>query len=395
MNKSDTPDQTARSYIKSWDNFINIVAEDKSVNLIALAVTQWTASSIDALIFFLTDMGIAVNASIVIAEHRTNGYLIDSSSFTNNQSQYFYLPYKESSPHANQSPQGKWQKLRDTLNYYRIIFSWPLQKNSTLYYATFNHETPDAIIINKYHHIGRPMVICGIEEGVGIYMGTLNHIYPKLRDINSISEFHGYFRAVFMGRTLYRILHPHHNSLTLKSTCKGLTVNKAIVPYYRKVFSMHKLSLPTSLDASIISQSIIICTVAWKRECIYDNEDYRVMKKVCDYLYNRGQKLLLKPHPRDQFFPERASDMHCQLFSPKGVSLEVLCEFAQPRAIISFSSTTLINPQVFWGIPTYCISEMLDRDKIGDVYLNEFSRFKSTFKNFVHFIHNEHEIDIV
>ena len=75
--------------------------------------------------------------------------------------------------------------------------------------------------------------------------------------------------------------------------------------------------------------------------------------------------------------------------------MESLCEYAKPKAIISFASTVLVNPSIFWNIPTFCISDMLNGEKIDRLYLNELIEFKKVFKNYIHFVKDSKEIDIM
>lgn len=110
-----------------------------------------------------------------------------------------------------------------------------------------------------------------------------------------------------------------------------------------------------------------------------------MMKQMCDYLYLNGYKLLLKAHPCDLFYPSKIDELHCELLNIPGLSMESLCGYAKPQAVVSFASTTLINPYVFWKIPTFCLTDMLDRTKMKS-YLDEIDSFKRTYKNFVHFV---------
>lgn len=383
--------------VKSWNEALELVRNDCTINFVAMAVTQWNALSIDALLFYLEDIGYEINALIVIAEHYSAGYLIQESYFTNKRAVYYRLPYTKGvhdiEPRQEKAHTGFVGKMKDVCDYYRIVFDIGRKGKDCLFYSTYNHTIPDAVILQKLGDMGRPVIVCRSEEGIGPYMGTFDKTYPPLREVKTIPELHGYFRTVFWGREIYRRLHVTYNSLTLKSTWQGLKVNETIIPYYRKVFALRNEMVKPPVDKALIEKSIIICTASWKRHLIDDEEDLRVMKRVCDDLYGRGFHLLLKPHPRDQYYPPKAEELHCEILDVPGLTMESLCEYAQPKAVVSFASTTLVNPYVFWRIPTYCVTEMLNREKMMS-YLDEIDSFKRVFKNFVRFVKDTSEIEV-
>lgn len=383
-------------YIESWDDILALVRDDKSINFTALAVTPWNALSIDALLLYLSHKGIIIKAVIVIAEHYSAGYMIDPSFFTNKCSEYYYYPAKDQKKSWGLSKADSKEKrfgaLYEILSFYRLVFFPQPYNSDTLYYSTFDHSIPDVSLLQKLKGVNRKIILCYTEEGVGEYMGTYNKTYKKWHDVKSLSEYHDYIRNVFFGQIIYKLLHKSYNSLTLKHRFNNLNVNKDIIPFYKEIFKYRLKNTRPAIDKKIITNSIIICTTAWKRELIKNNEDLIVLSKVCDYLWKKGIHLLLKTHPRDSFFETTSKDLHCERLNVPDLSIESLCEFAKPKAIISFSSTTLINPNIFWDIPTYCLTEMLNRANIDDFYLEEVDAFKRTFTNFVTFVKTPEEI---
>lgn len=387
--------------ISSWSEAIEIVRKNHTINFIAKAVTQWNALSIDALLFYLESKGYIINAAIIIAEHYSSGYLIDESFFTNKCAKYFLLSYKSQTEEKNnkcdnRKVEGIKQKLSDAIDFYKIIFtprSFCINKKDVLFYSTFDYTIPDSIIIQKLGNMGRPIVTCRTEEGIGPYMGTFNKAYVVIPKIWNLKEIHGYFRAVFMGRIVYRFFHKTYNSLTFKHTLRGLKRNKSIIPFYHKVFSIRNTIVRPQIDKNLMANSVIICTASWKRHLIENDEDLIVLRMVCDNLHRRGFSLLLKAHPRDLFFPTKLVELHCTLLDVPGLSMESLCEFSKPKAVISFASTTLVNPSLFWNIPTYCVTDMLNRNNVK-AYIDEIDSFKRIFKNFVHFVKSPDEIKV-
>lgn len=374
---------TADRTLGSLKELYETLSCDNSTNFVAVACTQWNALSIDALLMMLEDKGIIINAAIVIAEHKTGRYLIDESFFSNTCSQYFWLPFSGGRDIKNGIKQ-KPSKWKDVQQFYRIVFGSDVKNNSNvLYYSTFNHTIPDAVIKRDLEWMGRPLITCRTEEGLGPYMGTFDKTYPQLSEVRGWREFHGYLRAVFFGREVYRLLHTTYSSLIFKRTLFGLKPNPEVFPYYRKLFRKRNEVVRPNLNRDLIQDAVVICTSSWYREEIIDDEDFRVMLSICDALSTRGQKLLLKPHPRDRFFPTKLKELHCELLDVPGLTIESLCEYAQPKAIIGYPSSSLINPKIFWNIPTYCIADMLNRDKLAIRYCEEIDQFKRAFRHIV------------
>ena len=96
-------------------------------------------------------------------------------------------------------------------------------------------------------------------------------------------------------------MHPVINMNIFKQSIFGkeLLDNKFVYPYYHHVFQMQCEKKQEELD---LRKTIVICTTAWKRNSVLDNEDLRVLKIITDDLFARGYSLALKTHPRDHFF---------------------------------------------------------------------------------------------
>lgn len=373
----------------TWSHALDIVKHDKTYNMLVRLGTLWNVLSLDALVLSLRDKGITVNALVIITEHPTNGYLVDESCFVNDCYTFVYLP-------ANEPDKDSANKISEfsVMSYYRFLLKKRSLDNG-LMVVTFNHTMPDVVIAASVEpYVGRDVVPCRIEEGFAAYSGTYDKTYPDLKRIHSVGELRSFIRYIVFGRWFYRLLHPSFDSLTLRQSLFGLKINKGILPFYREVFAKRTLSMDAQFDWTLLSHSIVICTVGWHRDKIQNDEDFRVWKEVCDYLYSLGYSLILKPHPRDTFFEHHLDALHCTLMKIPGMSMESMCTKAQPRAVISFSSTTLVNPKVFWNIPTYSIVGLLDRSKIDEMYLDEADNFRQTFGNIVTFIDHLQDISI-
>ena len=375
--------------VENWYTFLRSSLNDNNINFVAMAVTPWNAISIDALLLSMSEKGIIVKARIAIAEHYSAGYMIGEESFVNDCSEYFKLSHSmddSSFPrliNGGSSFYSFLSRMKDSNN----------ESGGTVFYSTYNHTIPESILVESLSGFtNRHVIVCYSEEGVGAYMGTFDKTYPRLLQIHTKGEFHSYLRYNLLRRLMYRLYNKKYDSLLFKKTIFGLHVNKSVLKYYRQVFDRRLHLGEMSIEPIQLKDSILICTTAWRRNDIQEDNDVKVLKKVTTKLYQSGHKLVLKTHPRDSVFATFAGDFHCNILYCQNKTLEDVCAIARPKAIISFSSTTLINARIFWGIKSFCLSDLLDRNKISSFYLDEIDSFKRTFKHYCTFVSSIDEL---
>lgn len=373
----------------TWPSVLEKVNNDTSINFLARVTTVWSAISLDALFLMMESKGIMINGVIGIDEHKIAGYLIDPSFFTNKCCTYYNIPYSETKE-VNENAYIS-AKNKGKAEFYKTVFQTG-KNRAPLYYGLWNSNIPPAIVSQDLTFLNRQIIVCHYEEGIGIYSGFFAHVYQDLNEVDSLGALKGYLRNIFIGKHLYSMFHKSYNSLTLCQSANGWIPCKEVIPYYRQVFRRKNEIANPQIDREELSKSIIICTIAWRRDEIQTEEDIRVLREVCGTLNGRGYRLFLKPHPRDTFTPRYADELGVKILDVKGLSLECLCEYAQPKAIVSFHSSTLVNPTVFWNIPTICLANMMEKEKLSENYKTEISKFKKTFGGIVHFVSSADEI---
>lgn len=364
--------------IRDLKHLVEII-KSNNINFIGFAVTPWHANGIDVAYNYIkkcykTD----ITEAIIIVKHSDTGYAIDSSDFTNRYSRIFYMDILNSNYYG-----AKYNKVLYKYCFGNIC-NFSRRKELIIANHCFSNHIVSALLYDTLldYHITR--IIC--DEGVATYMKTL--------DTNKSSSFikrtYRYIRCQFVD-FIISTMHPVINMNIFKQSFWGskLLDNKFVYPYYHHVFQMQCEKKQEELD---LRKTIVICTTAWKRTSVLDNEDLRVLKIITDDLFARGYSLALKTHPRDHFFEEYCDDLHCKNISNMFKNVESICALSKPLAIISFSSTALITSSLFWNIPTFCISDMLDASKLSDEYKKEIQRFKSVFKEKTCFVSTTNEI---
>ena len=373
--------------------WLEAAKDDENYNLVVVAFTPWHALSIDALIMYLREHHVHVNAAIVITAHPQTGYALDESFFTNDCATYYYDSFFHDDAIRNEKPVGKKQvsRIKAIWNYYLGVFS-KRSNLPTLYYVTNSY--PWMMVVRRLQsELHKNVIITYSEEGVASYMGTLAD--PNQMKIRGLRDLKDFIRYQVFGNYVYRALHPKVSLKIFHRGFFGLRINTSVLPYYRESFAALNRQKRLKIDASLIERSVIICTTAWDRKQVYDDEDLRVLKNVCDYLRRKGMNILLKTHPRDTFFAQKVDLLKSQLLETDAFPMECICEACRPKGIISFSSTILVTAKVFWNIPTCCLADMLDMSKVGEIYKKEVQCFKRTFEKFTQFISSPEEISLV
>lgn len=372
----------------SW---IEAVRDNPQYNFVAVAYTPWHAISIDSLILYLQHSGNVINAAIIITSHPQTGWAIDETFFTNTCSTF----YADPSIAVKETPtittkEKLYRSFKNILFFFKNISNIKNKKN--IYYVT-NCFPNMHIVHNLHYNYNKFVTIAYSDEGVASYMGTLKDPESKLLNKSRISSYIIYLNNYILGNKLYGLTHKSVNGRLLKKNIFGLSVNKKMLPYYTSTIN-NLYSQKKRKNIQTKSNAFIICTTAWQREEIKKDEDLKVLKQICKYLNAHGQILLLKTHPRDSFFKEKIEYLNCEPLDDNGLPLECICSEIKPAGIISFSSTVLITANILWNIPTYCISNLLNKKNIGNIYIEEIERFKKTFTGFTYFINRESDINL-
>lgn len=356
--------------VKSFKYLIQILQNNPNIGYIARAVTPWHAIGVDSAVKFLQEKYNSIQGISLITPHSKTGFCCDESVFTNDSNYKFRInPYKH----------GLNKIKLFFLFYFFLLCNFIKSKKKDVFIIGATPDPLLAILAFKYLP-NRHIRFLLIDDGAAKYMGTLHPKKPSKGIINHLK----YFHHAYMGNEFIKN-HLDVDSLCfLKRSQDNWVKNDDILPYYRQ--TLNKISQNVEIANLFSQKSFVICTTAWNREHIQNNEDLKQLKKVCSFLHNHGFNLLLKPHPRDTFFIHHKDELHCTLLNAGSTAMEVICEKYRFQGIISFSSTILVTAKILFNIPTYEISDLLDRSSISSFYLNEIDSFKKTFKQSTCFV---------
>lgn len=348
---------------------IEEITNNPSLNFIGFATTPWHVHGLMAAIYKIRETGEVLNGTIFITPHSQTGYAIDGSFFPTIEG------IKIETFQKTESLNIRIMKVIDSLyyltyirrrgkDYRKIYIVEPWTINSAL----------SGALIRKNRNLRLTHIV--YDEGVSTY-------FPIKYKSTNIPTFiyNQYLKYIVFGFG-YKYLSSKSNFILAKlfaETKRGLVENKAILPYYLKALSESPKRWQESIDFS--ENSVIICTTAWDRAEIKENEDVKLIKSTERILRDMGLSVWFKPHPRDKNFNILYPDVNVldSSLSIEGILLN--CKI-KPKAMISISSTILVTSKLFFGIDVIDLSKILDETKIGR-YLDEISSFQKVFGNYV------------
>lgn len=362
----------------------SIVNSDPEINFVALAVTPFHAFGVDSVVKLMQSKGIQMKGLSLLCKHKITGFSQNEDIFINKAS----LKYKL-------VDETGYKKLKDYFFYYYFIFkNIKLARKKNVFYVIGTvPATRIASYLYKYMP-NRHIIFIIIDEGVGSYMLTDERKeQPMFKGLTgSLKYLKIRFHEHLMGELFVKRFHDVVWQKLFNETNGTLIRNDEILPYYRQVFADRISCNETKVDKRKIDNSILLCTTAWQRNKIKKNEDLRVLIEFCTCLKNSGISIILKPHPRDSFFRQHAKELYAEVIDDN-IPIESICSIARPLSLVSFSSTSLVTAKLFYNIPVFCLSAMLNRSLIDSMYIKEIDEFNRVFGKEICHIHHFGEFE--
>lgn len=351
-----------------------IINSADNINYIARAVTPWHALGIEASVKYLeSKYDTKLSGYVIILPHYLSGYAIDDKYFSNISANVIRIDAHN------------WRSfIASQITIIEFIF-WSLfikkRDGNFFIISPLSFDISFIALFTKRLGSINPNFV-RVDEGVAYYMTTGKR--KPFKSKNIIVQLKNYLVHYenILGDRLINKNKFIDTTMFVKKNCGQLVKNEIIYPFYRELFKKEKNYILENRN-----KYVIICTTAWNRLGIKDDEDLGVLVEVCKILRSFGYEILIKPHPRDSYFIEQEAKLKAKIIDSKSSSLEALLEnsISKPTCIISFSSTTLVTSNLFWNLKTVCLSNLLNRNNISPVYLEEIDSFKHTFKNFTFF----------
>lgn len=361
---------------------LSIIQQDSNINFIAYVITPWHAISLNAALLYYKSKGINLRGITLIYPHIETGLHLAENDFKDPNIDVYissdwggvYNSYYD----QNKSRLfNKWQKIKQSCRFYHhVLFGrWNIYNRPNFF--VFAPVFPMIGVGLDLQKMDKQIKYVALDEGVGTYLDNMEDTLPRVRSIRCLKN---YWRDIVVTNHILPICHKMQNAYLF---CKRniCYVNQEIAPFYRQAVASHIKSSQLDID---LTNTIVICTSVLYDNVFRDKEDIRVWEDVCKQLYSAGFKLAMKPHPRDTFFASFADSWHCKLLDAK-LSMEEICEYSSPLAIIGHHSTALVTASALWNIPTICVTEMFDRNKVDAEFMRVADRYKEVFGQMIQF----------
>lgn len=346
------------------DELIKKLAKDE-YNVVGFIVTPWHLLGIRSFIEYIKSIGEYHNHIIIIGPHVTTGFVFDINKLPKD---CFIIE------------DNKNLKL-DTNFFKKLHLLWSSQKNNKqkpIYIVNpWNYRIETTIYLRNF--LNRKFQLAVIDEGVATYMNTSNRLYLSLHS----GDIKGLIRQ-FGSALIHRMLKNKINANLLIENNGHLKPNDLIVPYYKKI-----LGIKESVSSS--SNKILIATMAFAEDQVYNNELVVKIKALTNFLREHGYDCIIKPHPREINVESKYSSVSCNIVGGD-ISMEEYLVNEKPVALISFSSTCLITAKLFYGIRAISMTKLLDLSNFGVIYQNELTTFKKTFEGEIYYPNSHEEL---
>ena len=344
----------------------DFVVKNNEINFVGFAITPWHLLGVESCISYLrNDVGLCINPGLVIMKHKQTGYALNENDIKDKQFS-FVIKHNEIYT-ARKEILRFFQYIRFFLSRKKTFDNIFIASPAKLH-LMFGNEI--------FRKTNKRIKFIITDEGCAQHMGTLyngGNVGKKIRIYRLINRF---FNYIFLKRN--NVL---HHTLLLPSKKEKFIVNQQVANSYLRIMKKKYSENIYSFN----EKSVLLCTTAWQRNNILDDEDEVCLRKVVNLCKNAGYKIYLKTHPRDRYFEKIALDI-CDELLETCVPIEVLyCQNKLPKIIISYSSTVLVTAKIFTKIQPICLTSLLNRTKISSFYLNEIDAFKKAFDGFVYF----------
>lgn len=346
------------------EELVNSLSKEE-FNIVGFIVTPWHLLGMRSFIEYLKSIGEYRNHIIIIGPHVTTGYVFD----INNLPDDCYIIEDNKKLKLDISFLKKMQLFWSSQNSnlqdpVYIVNSWNYRLETTIYLRNF---------------LNRKFRLAVIDEGVATYMNTSNRLYLSMHN----KDIKGLVR-LFGSAVMHRMLRNNINANLLINKEGCLQPNDLIVPFYKKVLGVEEY-VTTS------SKTILIATMAFAEDQIYNNELVVKIKQLADFLHDHGYDCKIKPHPREKNVEKKYSPVSCEIVGGD-ISMEEYLVKEKPTALISFSSTCLITADIFYGVKAISMTNLLDINNFSQIYQNELTTFKNTFEGNVYYPKSHEEL---
>ena len=346
-------------------------------NFIAFVYTPWHAHGVKAVLKMLAKDKIEPEGYVCICSHQQAGYILDKKDFE-------YLPDGIEAVRIQSD-----QRLLNPLQYLLVSLG-KIDKSADRFYLV----TPNELDCKRYSDIRsiikKTVINYVVDEGLATYMRKEEDFYKDaLKGASFLKKQWIRFRLAIIDKNYRNKIIKQHLWVDCRLLCydkKGrLVPNRRIIPFYRQ--AIHDSTLADDSEfSSVYKDAIVLNTQPFYEEGALEDEDIQILTRICAALHKQGFRIVLKPHPREKNICRyNGLRQYIEIDERKGITQESILDSLDvlPKAVVGFSSTTLVTCKLFYNIPCVSLARMFDYTKIQPGLYEEERRFLKTFSSLV------------
>lgn len=361
------------------EQLMNVIRKDAAINFIAFAISPWAAHGVDAYISRCYDEQEKIKGFICVLEHSRSGYLLDESHFSNTDDNIQIVRVKG----------GKCENDREIL--LKGILKKNMKKEASKFYI-LSQRVPSYLWHFRIKSVRDSMYIKSIviDEGLGMYMRNDRDWFNEFVGISSSiqKKINAAFNVYIYNHLLDMILEKKKEKeyfTLLNKKNNNLEINPIAVRYYK--LAIEKIG-KSSKEDSIYEDAVVLLTQPYyEMGSIANDEDLKILEQVCNVCARAHLKVVLKPHPRETDIERYNILKNCYVDIKKGKSVESIISGLKrkPKAIIGFSSTSLVAEKLFDEIKTVSLIDCMNDCNVVGAAKVDFDKFRQIFGTFVEF----------
>lgn len=370
-----------------------LLKRHEKLDYIAYVITPWHALALEAAVKEIeSSINKSMKGLIVIKPHVDAGILLDDTRFSHLSAEVYYY-YDDDNV------------IDKIIEEVHGIFYYLKLKNEhkEIFYAFIPNgfRYPILSLINR--GIGKEYMISvvSIDEGLGAYLYSQDDWFRVC--LSEQKSFNGKIKAYIKNLELRimsqdKIKKTGHfincDLLKKENQTKNYIVNGNMAEFFAKSITEHSIRL--GLDASKMpSRYILINTQPFDNYSVTEVDSKNIVLERCvKTIQETGYDVIIKPHPRENDY-KIYEKMGAKVWNLNQISQEALLSLVdnKPTYVVGYYSTTLVTSNLFFGIPTISLGQILCKEgNLTEEYRAIFSNFYSKFNNFVYFVNNYNEL---
>lgn len=321
------------------EKIIEILAEDTSIDFIAIIVTKWHLYGLDILLNHNSILN-KKKGLILVSKHRISGVILDVDKVQSTFPDHKVIIYEQT---------GSTLKVP-----FKLLFKLIRGNRTSMNLVLISPQQPAirmaAKIIEK---LMKKISYIVIDEGIGEVL-KYSRYYYKGRERLVLGM------AAFMKQVYYKLLSV--TWMTLFETRNNKVVHSKIYDSYKKYLNYN---LKNSSETVCFEKEYVLFIGATYTNTgemsVSDEMDLlHLVKEMCD---KKKLELYIKPHPRDSDV-ERFHGYN--IIDRRETIEEFLCNCSRkPAFVLGYSSTALLTAKLFFDIQAISMVKLLDLHRLS------------------------------